>query len=350
MVKIGEIEVENFKTPYVIAEIASNHNGDMKIAEKLIIEAKKAGADAVKFQSWSKDTVFARKVYEDNCFLKDDYRKRTDYTLEQIVKKFSISEQQLIEMKKIADSVGIDCISTPFSKKEVDFLVNSLNVPCIKVASMDLNNYPFIEYIAKKGKPVVISTGLSELHEIDMAIRTIENAGNDQISILHCVSIYPPDDEQVNLNNMDTLRNLYPYPVGFSDHTLGVSIPLAAVAKGACIIEKHLTLDKGMFGWDHKISATPDELAIICREAKRINKALGTYRIMCEEDVERKSAFRRSLVAARDIMKGALVSIEDIDYKRPGTGIPPGDIRYVAGRRLKKSVNKDDLLAWEDFE
>ncbi len=159
-------EVFNFCKPYIIAELGSNHNGDMELAKRLIIEAKEAGADCVKFQSWSKDSIFAKKKYEDNYFIADDYRDRTDYTLEEIVDTYSISENELLEMKKFADEIGIDCTSTPFNKKEADFLVDKMDTPYIKVASMDLNNYPFLEYLAKKGKPIVISTGLSELYEM----------------------------------------------------------------------------------------------------------------------------------------------------------------------------------------
>ncbi len=335
--------------PYIIAEIGSNHNGDMKLAKKLIRTAKAAGADCVKFQSWTKDTIFSKTVYQENYFLKDDYRQRDDYTLEEIVEKFSISEKELLEMKTYADEVGIDCISTPFSKREVDFLEENLQVPFIKIASMDVNNYPFLEYVAKKQRPIIISTGLSELHEIDRAIRTIENAGNTRIVILHCVSIYPPKDEQVNLRNMESLRQLYPYPVGFSDHTLGYSIPLAAVALGARIIEKHFTLDKNMFGWDHQVSATPDELAAICSESKRIYRSLGTPRIICEEDEERKAAFRRSIVTTTDLKAGTVIRPAHLDAKRPGTGIPPGETLHVIGRTLKRDVAADEILKWEDL-
>ncbi|EMS7736133.1 N-acetylneuraminate synthase family protein, partial [Vibrio cholerae] len=177
--------LKNHSQPYVIAELGSNHNGDMELARKLIIEAKNAGAHCVKFQSWSKDSIFARKKYEDNYFIADDYRDRTDYTLEEIVDAYSISENELLEMKKFCDEIGIDCSSTPFSKKEADFLVDVLNSPFIKVASMDLNNLPFLEYLAKKGKPMIISTGLSELYEIDRAVKIIESCGNKDICILH---------------------------------------------------------------------------------------------------------------------------------------------------------------------
>ncbi len=342
-------EVFDYCKPYIIAEIGSNHNGDMDLARKLIIKAKEAGADCVKFQSWSKDTIFSKKVYKKNYFLADDYRNRNDYNLEDIVEKFSISESELSEIKKYADIADIDCISTPFSKREVDFLVDELKVNFIKVASMDLNNYPFLEYIAGKNLPIVMSTGLSTLSEIDRAVRRIEEAGNNELIILHCVSLYPPEDNQVNLNNMETLRKNYSYPVGFSDHTLGFSISLAAVAKGACIIEKHFSLDKNMFGWDHKISADFDELKTIVNESVRIHKAIGSYRIAVNEDDERIKAFRRSIVAARKIKRGEIITKDMLDFKRPAEGIEPGYIDFIIGKTAKRDIEYDEIIKIEDF-
>jgi len=340
-------EVYNYCEPYIIAELGSNHNGDMELAKKLILEAKKAGADCVKFQSWSKDTIFSREKYEENYFLADDYRNRTDTTLEEIVERYSISEQELLEMKKFCEEIDIDFASTPFSKKEVDFLVDVLDAPFIKVASMDLNNYPFLEYIAKKNRPIVLSTGLSELYEIDKAIRTIEDAGNKDILILHCVSKYPPEDEEVNLNNIKTLQQIYPYPVGFSDHTLGYEIPLASVAFGACIIEKHFTLDKNLEGWDHKVSATPDELEIIVKGSKRIQKSLGSFRISAVEDLERRIEFRRSIIITRDIKAGERIKEEDIDFKRPARGLAPEMAKFVIGRKVNRDLKADSILKEE---
>jgi sialic acid synthase SpsE len=338
-------KVADFSKPYIIAELGSNHNGDMELARKLILAAKEAGADCVKFQSWSKESIFSRKTYEDNYFIADDYRNRTDYTLEAIVEAYSISEEELLQMKKLSDELGLDCTSTPFSRKEVDFLVNVLHAPFIKIASMDLNNYPFLEYVAGKGKPIVISTGLSELYEIDKAIRTIERAGNKNIVILHCVSIYPPKDEQVNLNNIDTLRAMYPqYPIGFSDHTLGISIPIASVVKGVCLIEKHFTLDKNMEGWDHKVSANPEEMKLICSETRRVYESLGSTRIQVQERPDRIESFRRSIVTTRAIKAGDVIKREDLDFKRPATGISPEFIDFVIGRVAKTDIEFDKPL------
>lgn len=343
-------DVYNFCKPYIIAELGSNHNGNMELAKRLIVQAKESGADCVKFQSWSKDTIFSRKKYEDNYFIADDYRNRTDYTLEEIVDAYAISEEELLEMKKFADEIGIDCTSTPFSKKEADFLIDKLNSPFIKVASMDLNNYPFLEYLAKKNRPMVLATGLSELYEIDKAVKTIENTGNKNIVILHCVSTYPPKDGDVNLNNIITLMKAYPdYPIGFSDHTLGTAIPLASVALGACLIEKHFTLDKNMEGWDHKVSANKDEMKIIVEGSKRISEAMGSFRVAATETDERKQEFRRSIVLARDMKKGEVIKYTDIDYKRPGTGIKPEMTDFVVGQVLNKDLKYDHILSREDI-
>jgi sialic acid synthase SpsE len=349
--KFNNHVIENFGAPYVIAEIASNHNGDMQLARQLIVQAKEAGCHCVKFQSWSKDTIFSQQVYEDNRFLQDDYRSRSDFTLEQIVEAFSVSEQELLEMREFCDEIGIDCASTPFSEREVDFLVDVLKAPFIKVASMDLSNYPFLQALARKNVPVVLSTGLSTLAEIDKAVATIEGAGNRRIVLLHCVSVYPPRDEAVNLNNIDMLRDNYPaYPVGFSDHTIGIDIPLAAVAKGACVIEKHFTLDKSMFGWDHKVSATRDEMAAIVRGSARIQVALGSYRrILCEEERLNMPAYRRSIVAAHLVAAGTTITRADLDFKRPGTGIAPENMDMVIGRTARRDIAADAIITSDDF-
>ena len=266
-----------FEKPYIIAEIGSNHNGDMNLAKKMIDEAKRCGADCVKFQSWSKDTIFSEKVYQDNYFLKDDYRNRTDYTLKEIVDEYSINREDHYLLNEYCKKVGIDFNSTPFSKSEVDLLVDELDVPFIKIASMDLNNIPFLTYVAGRGKPVVISTGLCGLADVSDAVECLQKNGCQKIILLHCVSIYPPADDMVNLNNIDMLRNTFGCKVGYSDHTIGTVAPLLAMAKGVCIIEKHFTLDKSMVGWDHKVSANPEELKVICNAAKVGYKMLGSY-------------------------------------------------------------------------
>ena len=335
--------------PYIIAEIGANHNGDMNLAKRMIDEAVLCGADCVKFQSWTKNSVFSKKTYEDNYFLQDDYRNRTDYTLEEIVDKYHINSEQHRELKAYCDKIGIDFNSTPFSKAEVDLLVDELDVPFIKVASMDLNNVPFLSYIAKKNKPVVISTGLCGLSEINQAVECLEENGCNEIVLLHCVSIYPPKDDSVNLNNIDMLRMNFGYPVGYSDHTIGTVAPIMSLAKRVVIIEKHFTLDKNMEGWDHKISADPEELRIICQAAAVGYRMLGNFRRTVQEDAERRAAFQRSIVAAKNIKKGDTIQESDIDYKRPGSGISPQFYQFIVGKVAKRDIAYDEIIRMEDF-
>lgn len=342
-------EMKKNTRPYIIAEIGANHNGDMGLAKRMIDVAKECGADCVKFQSWSTDTIFSRTVYEDNYFLQDDYRTRTDYTLEEIVDKYHIGVKEHRMLKEYCDSIHIEFNSTPFSKAEVDLLVDELNVSFIKVASMDVTNLPFLKYIATKKKPVVISVGLCGLDDVNKAIECLENNGCTEIVILHCVSIYPPEDTQVNLNNIDMLRMNYGYPVGYSDHTLGTIAPIMSVAKHVCIIEKHFTLDKNMEGWDHKVSADPEELKQIVDAAQRGTKMLGSYRKVVNENEERRHAFQRSIVAARNIEQGTIITEEDLDYKRPGTGISPQYYKEVIGRTAKRAIQYDQIICKEDI-
>ena len=342
-------EIKEFGKPYIIAEIGANHNGDMELAKKMIDEAKRCGADCVKFQSWSKDTVFSEKVYQDNYFLADDYRNRTDYTLKEIVDAYSIDKSDHYLLKEYCDKIGIEFNSTPFSKAEVDLLVDELEVPFIKIASMDLNNIPFLSYVAGKGKPVVISTGLCGLADVSDAVDCLRKNGCEKIILLHCVSIYPPADDMVNLNNIDMLRNTFGCKVGYSDHTIGTVAPLLSMAKGVCIIEKHFTLDKNMVGWDHKVSVNPEELAVICDAAKCAYKMLGSYQKVVNEDEERRNAFKRSIVAAREIKCGEVITVNDIDFKRPGTGIEPKYYSFIVGRKAVRDIPKDHILSRDDF-
>ena len=335
--------------PLFIAEIGSNHNGKISLAKKLILRAKQAGADYVKLQSWSKETIFSKVKYKENYFLKDDYRNNKNISLEQIVEKYSISEDNTIKLNDYAKSLKIELISTPFSKREVDFLVKKIKVPFLKVASMDLNNYPFLEYIGKQKKPIVLSTGMANLQEIDRAIATIEATKNFKIIILHCVSIYPAPANKINLNRIKSLKSLYPYPVGYSDHSIGDQMSIGAIAMDACLIEKHFTLDKKMEGWDHKISADPEDLSNLIKKCKDIYAALGSHRITRTESKKRVEEFRRSIVAARDIKAGEKFTREMLDFKRPGRGLSPEMINIIIGKISKNDISFDSLIKKNDF-
>ena len=342
-------KIREYRKPYIIAEIGSNHNGNMELAKRLINAAKECGADCVKFQSWSKDTIFSKKVYENNFFLQDDYRNRPDYTLEEIVDKYSIDREDHYMLKAYCDSIGIEFNSTPFSKREVDLLADELKVSFIKIASMDLNNIPFLKYVANKGLPVVLSTGLCNLADVSNAVNCLKENGCDNIVLLHCVSIYPPENNMVNLNNIDMLRQTFNCKIGYSDHTLGTIAPILAMGKGVCIIEKHFTIDKNMEGWDHKISANPEELSIICKAAETAYKMLGSYQKVVNENKERRDAFKRSIVAATDIKEGDAFNENNLDFKRPGTGLEPKYYELLEGRIAKRDITKDSLISLDDF-
>ena len=334
---------------YIIAEIGANHNGDLGLARKMVRNAKELGCDCAKFQSWDVG-LFSQVVYDQNYFLADDYRNRTDYTLKEIVAEFALSPDELSELSEYCRKLGIDFASTPFSPDQLRHLVE-LDVPFIKIASMDLNNDSLLRLAAETGRPILLSTGFGTLTEIDHAIRTIEDAGNRDIVVLHCISLYPPADEQVNLNNMDMLRQAFGYPVGFSDHTLGTEISLAAIAKGAVVLEKHFTLDKEMEGWDHKISADPGEMAVLVKGARRIHAALGSARrTVSREERERRRAYRRSMVSARDIEAGQVITPEDLTAKRPGTGIEPNMAPLLVGMVAARDIPSDTVIQLTDLQ
>lgn len=346
--KINGSKISNFGVPYVIAEIGANHNGDLVLAKKMIDMAIECGADAVKFQSWSNSSLIAKEEYDRNQSY-DDCKKKHFGSLLEMVDKYALSHEGHIELKKYCDEIGVDFCSTPFSEDEADML-EELGVPFFKVASMDITNLRLIKHVARKGKPVIISTGMASMAEIDNAVKAIEAEGNTDISILHCISIYPPAMEDVNLNNIRMLQQAYDYPIGFSDHSVGSALPLASVALGSCIIEKHFTTDKGLPGWDHAVSADPEELKIICQESKNIQIALGsTQRIVSSAEQGKKSKFRRSIVVTKDLDEGHLITEADICFKRPGTGIPPEMELMVVGRKLRVKKEFDKLLQWEDL-
>jgi len=216
---------------------------------------------------------------------------------------------------------------------------------------MDVVHLPLLKHVARKQRPVVISTGMATLAEIEHAVATVRAEGNEQIVLLHCVSIYPPEYDTIHLRNMATMQEAFGVPVGFSDHTVGAAISLAAIAIGACVIEKHFTLDQDMAGWDHAISANPEQLRTIVAEGRNIFTALGeSKRIVSAAEMEKRKKFRRSLVARRKLDRGHMLTEADLGAKRPGTGIAPDEIAYVIGRRLASDVAADQVLHWKHLQ
>ena len=347
-VQLGEVTVGRNHPPYIVAEIGSNHNGDMALCRQLIDAAADAGAHAVKFQSWSETSLIAEEEYARNTRYTDT--KRHFGSLREMVRAYQFTPAQHAEARSHCASRGIAFCSTPFSEAEVD-LLDALDVPFFKIASMDVVHIALLKHVARKGRPVMVSTGMATLAEIENAVEAIRTEKNDQIVLLHCVSIYPPEASAVNLRNLETLDRAFELPVGFSDHTLGTSIPMAAIALGACVIEKHFTLDKGMPGWDHAISADPSELRALVDGGLQVFQALGSSRRQVSDaELEKRKKFRRSVVAANDLRAGQTLTQRDLEAKRPGTGIAPNELPYVVGRRLVRDVRRDSLLAWSDLE
>lgn len=334
--------------PYIIAEIGANHNGDMQLARQMIQAAKACGCDAVKFQSWTPESLISKGEYDRNQKY-DDSPKKHFGSLREMVDKYYLREEQHHELSDFCKREQIDFCSTPFSKAEVD-LLQRLDVPFFKIASMDVNHPDLIAYIAQYQKPILLSTGMASLDEIEKAVRVIEKAGNNQIVLLHCVSIYPPAVETIHLQNLKMLANTFGYPVGFSDHTTGTTVPIAATAIGAVVIEKHFTLDKDLPGWDHEISADPAEMKQLVSETQTAFKALGNYRrTVSSAEIDKRKKFRRSIVAKRDLPEGIQIGVDQIDYKRPGNGISPDEACYVIGRTTRKKIVSDRRILWEDL-
>ena len=347
-ISLGGRPVGKNHPPYVIAEIGANHNGDIALAKRMIDEAKRCGADAVKFQSWSTSSLISTGEFARNTSYAD--MDRHFGSLLEMVEAYQLTPPQHHELADYCAKLEIDFLSSAFSPNEVDLLVEA-GVPALKIASMDITHPLLLEKAAQTGKPVLLSTGLASLAEIARAVDTLRGAGCREIVILHCVSLYPPPDTDFNLRNIGMLETAFQVPVGFSDHSLGTAIPLGAVALGACVVEKHFTLDKSMAGWDHWMSADPRELETLCNGARQIHSALGTTtRTVGKAELEKRKSFRRCIVLRHGVVAGHKLQLEDLDFKRPGTGIPPTDYPYLLGRIVRRDLEPDHELSWSDLD
>lgn len=333
-------ELADYGKPYFVAEVNSSHNGNVEVAKQMIVAAAEAGCDCVKFQSWSAESLYSASYYKDNPIAK------------RIVSKFSLTAEQLKEMAAFAREHGIDFSSTPYSCQEVDYLIDECHAPFVKIASMDLNNLKYLRYIAQKNVPIVLSTGMSIMKEIRRAVKTIEAEGNKQICLLHCISIYPPETETIHLNNILGLREEFPeYPIGFSDHSHGVEMAVAATTLGAALIERHLTLDSKKIGMDNQMATEPEEMAQMVRCCLNTQIALGNKeRVVRQAEQEQMEKMRRSIILTKDLQAGHILTIDDLDAKRPGTGVPADELDSLVGKKLVKDVQADILLTREDYE
>lgn len=343
-IEIGGKAVGPGQPCFVIAEAGVNHNGDIDLALRLVDAAAAAGADAVKFQTFKADrlvTVDARKAaYQ----VRGDADRETQR--EMLARMELTVEHHRVLMARCAD-LGILFLSTPFEEESAD-LLEALRVEAFKLPSGELTNLPFLAHVARKGRPLIVSTGMSILRDVDAAVGCCRRAGATGIALLQCVSEYPADAAAANLRAMDTMRNLFSCPVGFSDHTQGISVATAAAALGANIIEKHFTLDRTLPGPDHHASLEPDELSEMVRAIRVAQSALGdgNKRIGAGERAVALAA-RKSLVAGRDIPAGTVIGLEHLVTRRPGTGVSPASRDQVLGRRARIAIAAGTVVTWE---
>jgi len=329
---------------FIIAEAGVNHNGDPGMARALVDAAVHAGADVVKFQTF-------RAVD-----LVTEWAPKAPYQLErtdagesqfEMLRQLELSEEVHRDLIRYCQDQGIIFLSTPFDPGSAD-LLEDLGLPAYKIPSGEVTNLPFIRHIGSKGKPVILSTGMSDLQEVSQAVEVLEETGNADIVLLHCVSSYPTRPEDMNLRAMETLRQTFRYPAGLSDHTSCIEIPIAAVAMGASVLEKHFTLDKSLPGPDHQASLDSEELALMVASVRKVESAMGTGRKEPSSDEsDTMRAVRRSLVAARFIPAGTILTDEMIATRRPGIGIPPSGISRLLGRKTLVDLKEGQIIAEE---
>jgi len=328
---------------FIIAEAGVNHNGSLELAKKMIYVAKEAGADAIKFQTFKAEKVISKYAQ------KADYQKRTTRTNEsqlEMVKRLELDVQTHRELIDYCKEKDILFLSSPFDLDSID-LLDQLGLKIFKIPSGEITNLPYLRKIGKLKKTVILSTGMADLGEIEDALDILTEADTkkDQITILHCNTEYPTPYEDVNLKAMLTIRDAFKIKVGYSDHTLGIEVPIAAVALGAKVIEKHFTLDKNMEGPDHKASLDPNELKQMVKSLRNIEKSLGDgIKKPSQSEMKNKPIVRKSIVAAKEIKKGEVFTTENLLIKRPGNGISPMRWEEIVGKVSKKDYQHDQLI------
>lgn len=329
---------------YVVAELSANHNQRLDDAVKLVEEAQKAGADAVKLQTYMTGTMTIESDRPE--FRVGGGTPWDGKTLYDLYSEAYMPWEWQPKLKKVAHDLGIDLFSTPFDKTAVDFL-EEMSVPAYKIASFEIVDIPLIEYIASKGKPIIISTGMATLGEIDEAVSAARNAGATQIALLKCTSAYPAPPEEMNLRAIPHLAKKFAVPVGLSDHTLGIAVPVAAVALGACIVEKHLTLSRSIPSPDSTFSLEPHEFKTMVEAIHTAEKALGKVSYGVSEQEAKSRAFRRSLFVVKDMKAGEVFTEENVRSIRPGHGLLPKHLKEVLGRKATRHIQKGTPLSWE---
>ena len=343
MIEINKRPINQSTSPYIIAELSANHNGSIEIAKQTIMQAKECGAHAVKLQTYTADSMTI------NCD-KDDFRIRgglwDGYTLYDLYKEACTPYEWHSELFKFAKDIGITIFSTPFDEDAVD-LLESLNTPAYKIASFELTDLDLIQYAASKGKPILISTGLSKISEIENAINACFKVGNNNILLFHCISSYPTPTEEANVKMVSFLRNKFNLEVGLSDHTLNNIAAISAISLGATAIEKHFILDKENKGPDSDFSINPAELKSLIKDSKKCWESLGVENFKRSSDELKNQIFRRSLYFVEDLQKNEIIKPNHIKKIRPGYGLPPKFFNQIINKKTKQNVKRGDRVTWE---
>ena len=329
-----------YKT-FIIAEAGVNHNGSCDLALKLCDAAKKTGADAVKFQTWKTDAIITKDVAQAEYQVKNTGKVISQY---EMLKSLELSYDDFRKIKAYCNSIGI--LSTADEQESLDFLVE-LGVPLLKIGSGEITNIPFLRYVGSKRLPVILSTGMSSLAEVDVAYRILQQAGTDDITLLHCTTSYPCPIDTVNLKAMQTLADAFHCPVGYSDHTIGDEVAIAAVALGAVVVEKHFTLDVTMEGPDHAASTTPDDFAIMVQKIRNIEKALGNgIKIPSKMETQISQVVLKKIVAIQNIVKGECFTKDNISVKRSDSGLSASLWDSVIGLKAGKDFRIGEGVTW----
>ena len=342
MFKIGNKIIGDGNSTFIIAEAGVNHNGDINIAKQLIDKAVFAKVDAIKFQ-----TFITEKLVTEYADMADYQKINIGKAGSQfnMLKKLELSQENFIELQKYCKEKDIMFLSTPFDFESADFL-ESIGMVAFKISSADLTNIPFLEHIAIFNKPIILSSGMATLSDIEDALNAINLLGNNEVAVLHCTSNYPAKLQNVNLKAMNTIKNAFQIVSGYSDHTQGISVTIASAAMGANIIEKHFTLDKNMKGPDHKASLNPVELKEMVRAIRDVEMALGTgIKRYNPSEVDTIKAARKSIVASRDIKTGETINLTDLEYKRPGTGLSPKLYIDIVGKKIIRDIKMDEQIS-----
>lgn len=341
--QIADFKINNGKT-FIVAELSANHNQDYDLAVRTIKVAKEAGADAIKFQTYKPEslTIDADTKY---------FAPKTEgiwkgYTPYKLYEEAHTPWEWQPKLKKIAEKEGLICFSSPFDYASVDFL-EEMNVPAYKIASFEITDIPLIKYTASKMKPIIISTGIATLCDIEAAVNACREVGNNDIAILKCTSSYPAPYDEINLNTIPEIPKIFNTLVGLSDHTMGLTVPIAAVSLGACIIEKHFILDRKLGGPDSSFSMEPEEFKQMVESIRIIEKALGSINFNLTEKTRKSRNSRRSLFVVRDIKKGESITKDNIRSIRPGDGLEPKYYDDILGKKAAYNIKKGNPLEWK---